>query len=416
MKETPSTPAKEHLTVKNFLVIKEADFEVKRFNIVMGEQATGKSLIAKLLYFFRESLFTIDEVEFLLRLAGETDYRDYFVRTATERFFAYFPYETWKDIKFDISYQWKDVSISIESKEKKAPGLTIDVTKPFEELLAKFHELAKKEFARSGTEGLSLLSLTYSSSIDDTYATFIPASRSLLALIKQDATLFMGSGFSDPFMRSFGTTYNFSKYRRELFNRELFNDEGQETSFQKEIISKVLSGSYTRKDKKEYIEMPHGLVPIINASSGQQEALPMLMVLTNSPPSQTFIAEEPEAHLFPNAQRYVMQLMGTVYNKGSTLFLTTHSPYILVALNNLIMAANVTDEKRRKKGVAAKVAEIIPKECQVRYEDVGAYTIKDGRLVSAMDEDEKLINAKLIDHASDVLNDEFDQLLTLRGA
>ena len=162
--------------------------------------------------------------------------------------------------------------------------------------------------------------------------------------------------------------------------------------------------------------MPHGLVPIINASSGQQEALPMLMVLTNSPPSQTFIAEEPEAHLFPNAQRYVMQLMGTVYNKGSTLFLTTHSPYILVALNNLIMAANVTDEKRRKKGVAAKVAEIIPKECQVRYEDVGAYTIKDGRLVSAMDEDEKLINAKLIDHASDVLNDEFDQLLTLRGA
>jgi predicted ATPase len=43
----------ERLIVKNFLCLKDIDMEVKDFLILIGPQAAGKSLCAKLLYFFR---------------------------------------------------------------------------------------------------------------------------------------------------------------------------------------------------------------------------------------------------------------------------------------------------------------------------------------------------------------------------
>jgi predicted ATPase len=46
---------KESINISNFLVIKKADIEIKKINVIIGPQANGKSLIAKLLYFFKNS-------------------------------------------------------------------------------------------------------------------------------------------------------------------------------------------------------------------------------------------------------------------------------------------------------------------------------------------------------------------------
>lgn len=46
---------KEHISVNNFLVIKKAEIDVKKINIIIGPQANGKSIIAKLLYFFNST-------------------------------------------------------------------------------------------------------------------------------------------------------------------------------------------------------------------------------------------------------------------------------------------------------------------------------------------------------------------------
>ena len=48
----------EKLIVKNFLTLKNIDIDLAKFNVFIGEQASGKSLITKLLYFFREILIT----------------------------------------------------------------------------------------------------------------------------------------------------------------------------------------------------------------------------------------------------------------------------------------------------------------------------------------------------------------------
>ncbi|MEN6082821.1 AAA family ATPase, partial [Chromobacterium piscinae] len=44
---------KEKLRVKNFIVLKDVEIDIGRFNIVVGPQSSGKSLLAKLVHFFK---------------------------------------------------------------------------------------------------------------------------------------------------------------------------------------------------------------------------------------------------------------------------------------------------------------------------------------------------------------------------
>lgn len=46
--------------------------------------------------------------------------------------------------------------------------------------------------------------------------------------------------------------------------------------------------------------------------------------------------EEPESHLFPDAQKDMAEALGLFANKNNQLMVTTHSPYILGAFNNLL--------------------------------------------------------------------------------
>lgn len=41
------------IIIENFAPIEHVDFEIKRFNVIFGEQASGKSTILKLIYFFQ---------------------------------------------------------------------------------------------------------------------------------------------------------------------------------------------------------------------------------------------------------------------------------------------------------------------------------------------------------------------------
>ena len=49
----------EQIKINNFLVIKDATFQINKLNIIIGPQANGKSLLVKLSYFFRKLINTI---------------------------------------------------------------------------------------------------------------------------------------------------------------------------------------------------------------------------------------------------------------------------------------------------------------------------------------------------------------------
>lgn len=121
------------------------------------------------------------------------------------------------------------------------------------------------------------------------------------------------------------------------------------------------------------------------------------------------IVEEPELNLYPVSQRDLLQELVRFTNQreGNRLILTTHSPYILAALNNLLYAFQVS----RKAHDA--VAEIIPPFYWIDPTQVVAYSTEGGRVQSIMDPESLQIEAERIDGVSSELNTCYEQLLDL---
>ncbi|MBR5655428.1 MAG: AAA family ATPase [Prevotella sp.] len=101
------------------------------------------------------------------------------------------------------------------------------------------------------------------------------------------------------------------------------------------IIAIFLSFLKTNSEFGERIVHPgQGYVYLKNASSGQQESIRILQdaFLSIYQGNKLLrIVEEPEAHLFPEAQMATIQLLLLMLNSSPSghLILTTNSPYTL---------------------------------------------------------------------------------------
>jgi hypothetical protein len=121
-----------------------------------------------------------------------------------------------------------------------------------------------------------------------------------------------------------------------------------------------------------------------------------------------FIIEEPESHLFPQTQKAMVDLIALVANQGHSVLVTTHSPYVLGTLNNLLYAASFKGNKKRN-----QAAEVISDLLWIENGGFNAWFVKDGRLEDCMDGDMNLIQNEKIDEISDVINQEYDRLFEL---
>jgi hypothetical protein len=90
--------------------------------------------------------------------------------------------------------------------------------------------------------------------------------------------------------------------------------------------------------------------------------------------------------------------------------ITTHSPYILTAFNNLIEAGQVA---RAKPELKDEVAKLIPERFWIKEGEFKAYAIEDGVLKSIVAEDTGLVSANYLDQVSETIGVEFDELLRL---
>ncbi len=120
-----------------------------------------------------------------------------------------------------------------------------------------------------------------------------------------------------------------------------------------------------------------------------------------------FFIEEPELNLFPDTQYDLIKWLVAICNRQKgTVFMTTHSPYVMTSLNNLILGAE-------KSGKGKDISAILPVESAVSYGEVGAYAISDGYVKEMLDKSENLIDARLLDTASEHIGNDFDSLLDL---
>ena len=179
------------------------------------------------------------------------------------------------------------------------------------------------------------------------------------------------------------------------------------------LIREVLQGQYSNSEFGERIVHPgQGYVYLKNASSGQQESIRILQdaFLSIYQGNKLLrIVEEPEAHLFPEAQMATIQLLVLMLNSAPSghLILTTHSPYTLTVINNLIYAAKIGTLH------SDQANSIIPKELWIPLINVSAYMLQNGEASSIIDDELGEIKAELIDEISNVINSQYDQLLQL---
>ena len=101
-----------------------------------------------------------------------------------------------------------------------------------------------------------------------------------------------------------------------------------------------------------------------------------------------FIIEEPEQNLFPETQMEFLYFLLSEINHGRNhhLALTTHSPYILYALNNCMLAWLVKNKIDNADDVNVKCLHFA-----INPKDVSVWSIKDGYLRNEKNEIHKTI-------------------------
>ncbi|MEZ4722083.1 MAG: AAA family ATPase [Flavobacteriales bacterium] len=379
----------ERLIIENFGGIANLELEISSVNILIGPQASGKSVSAKLLFFFKTFFNEI----FKAIDAGDTK-RD-LDRKAIDRFVNYFPRDSWPKNDFTLQYIIGNDWLSI-SKKSKSP-LRFDYSSGIKTLTTKCRSIYRSEQNKilkdpqKHFRAINNARNKYSNLLHDhfhKYAAytqfFIPAGRSFYANVQSGIFTFLSENKSlDPFLIDFGSFYeSFKKFAwRELKDNPT---EADVIAFD-QLINEILNGEYIREKEKDYLlHSDKRRVNLSNASSGQQETLPLLIILktlhsikTTSPGSTLYI-EEPEAHLFPTAQKRIVQLLARLVNQEDgdfQLIITTHSPYILAAFNNLIEAGKLKSVNTVNK---SKLFSIVPAEETLDPGNIRAYSLNNG--------------------------------------
>ena len=251
---------------------------------------------------------------------------------------------------------------------------------------------------------------------EDRELIFIPAGRSLLATLS-DQLQFINPRNLDFLMRTFLDKINIV---RPIFNKSLsdiikerrlltqYEIDYNKTKLADEIISKILRGKYQYdKDGEKIFYETNKYVKLNFSSSGQQESLWILLLLfiiILEKQNVFIVIEEPEAHLFPEAQKEISNLIALMSNvENSQVIITTHSPYILASLNNLILANKVGSEN-------INVEKRINKNLWINRDKVYAALVTKGQVKDIIDNELNIIQQENIDSVSGTINDEFDFL------
>ena len=346
------------LIIKNIGPIKEINIELNKINVFIGAQSSGKSTISKILchcQWVEKTCYLNDKelekysiaYEFYNSLVNYHRLKGYFNETASIKYIGTY---------LTITYTHSSKRITI----KKTKNTTYSYPK----------------------------------------ISYIPSERNLVAAIS-----------------------NFSKYNE---TNDLILYFGYDWTDAKDAIpqidlSKILERniSYEYRNGVDYIKDGEAEILLKFASSGILSMLPLYLTTSymcdevfkitrgissekrtianelslkaedvfNYKHTQLFI-EEPEQNLFPKVQmKFVNELFSLLNNtdKEHYLVITTHSPYILFAINNCIMRAIVKDnipETEKESLLAGKAC--------INAEEISIYQIEDGELKRIQDEDGNL--------------------------
>ena len=427
----------EKIAIRNFAGIEKLDLDIKPINILIGPQGVGKSVVVKLLYFFKETLYNLGSRRGIVVMETLENHE----RNMIVSFRKMFDRSAWKSgSNFKISYSSiNGLKFVVKGDEKGEIRIVLPegytdilneiilVNKQYSPLKAR--ELGISEFLKQRNEIETFLRLKLSEKFNEKLVeqVFIPAGRSFFSTINRNIySIVEGKGEIDAgldsFMLRFGSMYQLLGDFEAM--NTLFWESSERSNTFDALVDQVMGGRYIKEnDNQAYIlHKDQRKVELKNVSSGQQEALPMLLILkaiyekTWKTEGGVLYIEEPEAHLFPTAQKSIVNLLAKVYTSNPDnfqIFITTHSPYILTSFNNLMYAGNLIKEDESRRSAVEKV---VDQDTILDASLFSAYAVQKTGATDLMDKENGIINAELLDEVSNTIGREFDQLLDIEYA
>lgn len=429
---------KREIIIRNFGPVNEAHVDLKKnFQIFIGAQASGKSTICKVVYFCQKIRdYTLD---YLMNSEQFTEnhkneYFNNYLKYLTKQFMGCFG-KTKHMQKFEISYLFNGKKIDIFLNPDGYVRFSFDA-KMKNELLQLIEQAADMFLNKMNSEVSSIMDNITALAVmkrhlnellimlfeNDEEVIYIPAGRSLLATMSeqlQDVSVDTMDLTMQEFIKLIRTTKNkFGSKIPEMVKDYTKTVKGQINNAALDqayaLIKKILKADYISENdgEKIYFDEYHW-VKLMYGSSGQQEALWILMLVFSIilEKKKTFIViEEPEAHLFPIAQKDIVSLISLMVNSTcSKVVITTHSPYILTSTNILLYSEKIENAHLKE----AKV--VIPRGFRVSYSTFAAYKVGNSgkSMESLMDSESHMINTEYIDEVSSITNSELEELLNM---
>lgn len=426
--------------------IKQCELNGSSFITLTGFQASGKSTIAKAIYYFRTIKDDIVELatrqawgrvpvpgldEDIFDVGCGKDLKERLEIYLREKLISTFGALQGMSDEMSLEYSFtEDCFIKIFLKSDKHYRKLDDIWVTFSKGLTDF--LQEKNNSLSLTplgvpeEEMKLLkAAVYKLFDDDCSVVYIPAGRSMITLLSQQFN-YIYAQMDDMQKRSLDSCTR-DYLERILLVKPQFSDGLQgltaRLSSQEavppqvidqalDLIQAILRGTYRYSNGEEQIVLNDGKYVRINfASSGQQECvwiLNLLFYYLLQRQRILFIIEEPESHLFPASQKYITELIALVNNCNHSVVLTTHSPYVLGALNNLLYVNTIQSQ------YTAGAQKVIPKSLWLDFRRFDSWFVQNGTAENCMDSEIHMIQNERIDEISKVINDEFDRILDLQ--
>jgi AAA domain, putative AbiEii toxin, Type IV TA system len=328
------------LYVRNFSCIDEAELHLSKLTVLIGPQASGKSVLSKLVYF----LYDILSRQFLA-IEDQRSFSAFKIELA-EDFAKWFPPSAWGKRKFTIRFeagpysvdlarlprrphrqdevritfssffeqQYNSLLKSISARRRHLPERSLQLSRDFElrwRIQSAAERILKKELGPDFVASQM----------------FVPAGRSFFTSIGKAIAVFEQGGILDPVTVQFGRFFASMRERNsERFKSHywLFDRRGS-------LVQTFFGGVVRLERNQEYIEAQDGRkIPVAMLSSGQQELLPLVFALASFRRQDRDIIyiEEPEAHLFPTTQGQLVEYLANSISwpTNKKMVITTHSP------------------------------------------------------------------------------------------
>lgn len=390
----------KRLIVENFGPVKAADIVLRDINILIGEQSIGKSTLAKLITIMTDYIS-------LCRLISGAHY-------SWEAQLKAYNLDIYKDNNYKIVYDMNEnnVNFHIEISSKKLSSSMLKEGKRVTNKKSIMVELIKlkpifhddlfqnvlkndKSNSEIGTDNDELIEFMSNS-------LYIPAERNLYSVItKLLPALTLAKSTVSPNLLRFMVDLTNAKSIYPMYDIPLL---GISYKYDGEDYYVLL------ENKKEY--------PLSTASSGIQSSLPLLLVLhyaIHNREYSSFVIEEPECNLFPKKQIELLKfIISLVKNDYRTLTITTHSPYLLSAMNNYLYAGTLVS--KYGENIKESVSKVLSESYQLKPGDCSVYSLGESingdgiYCKSLIDEETGMIDYNTLDGVSAIMTNEFDQL------